>query len=252
MGQLLGHEKLWVSFEKLVRENALGHAYLFFGDTEIGKASFARQLATFIEKGRDEESGESLSDAAVFAPNEKGAIGIDDVRALKRFLWQTPFNSQKRVAIVDGAHALTPEAQGAMLKIVEEPPAHALLMLITYDPQVLSAPLLSRLSKIYFARMPKKSLAKFLAKEKTLTERRAEEIAEKSYGRIGRALKLLGKTEEPADDISKSIEARIVALRERGVVENSGKLAWLLEREALVAQYNVNSPLQKKVVEYKG
>lgn len=248
---VIGHEQLWVSFEKLVRADALGHAYLFFGDVEIGKASFALRLARLIEKGAGEDSAEPLSDTAVFAPNEKGTIGIDEVRALKRFLWQTPFHSSKRVAIVDGAHALTPEAQGAMLKIVEEPPVHGLLIVIAHDPQVLSAPLLSRCEKIYFSRMSKKALAKFLVKEKALTEKRAEEIATKSYGRVGRALKLLGGAEEPSDDIGKSIEARIVALRERGLRENSAKLAWLLERESLVAQYNVNAPLQKKTVEYK-
>lgn len=248
---LIGHEQLWVSFEKLIRENALGHAYLFFGDAEIGKASFARHLSARIEKG-DGLSAEPLSDTAVFIPNEKGTVGIDEVRALKRFLWQTPFNSQKRVGIVDGAHALTPEAQGAMLKIVEEPPAHGLLILITYEPQAISAPLLSRLSKIYFSRMPEKALSQFLVKEKALTERRADEIAKKSHGRVGRALKLLSGAEVPMDDIAKSIEARILALREKGLAENSGKLAWLLEREAQIAQYNVNAPLQKKAVEYKG
>lgn len=248
---ITGHEQLWVSFEKQVRENALGHAYLFFGDAQVGKATFALCLATLIEKGVFESPVEPLSDMVHFLPNEKGSIGIDEVRALKRFLWQTPFNSHKRVAIVDGAHTLTPEAQGAMLKIVEEPPAHGLLILITYEPQVLSAPLLSRCEKIYFLRMSRKALATFLIKEKTLTEKRAEEIAAKSYGRVGRALQLLAAAPEATDDISKSIESRIILLREKGVVANSGKLAWLLERESLVAQYNVNSPLQKKAVEYR-
>lgn len=240
------------TFETLIAKEELGHAYLFDGDREIGKALFAEHLAARIERGIFEVSAEPLLDRMRVSPNERGNLGIDEVRALKHFLWQTPVRSSRRVAIIDGAEALTPEAQGALLKIVEEPPAHGLLVLVTYDSQALTAPLLSRLTKIYFPRMSSCALAAFLVKEKKCSSAEAARIASRAYGRVGRALALLADEPPVADEVGAQLEARIVALRERDLVKNSATLRWLLERALLVAQFNVNAPLQKKAVEYKG
>ncbi len=246
---MIGHEGIQSALEKLARRNALSHAYLFFGDAEIGKASFAEQFANLIEKGVFEKPSTQLLDTAVFGPNEKGNIGIDEVRGIKRFLWQTPLSSSKRIAIIDGADALTPEAQSAMLKIVEEPPVHGLLVFVTHDSEALLAPLVSRLSKIYFSRLSIEKVEQYLIAT-GVSSKKAGEIAAKSYGRIGRALRLLQEGAPEEETMVQALEEEILSLRSAGIVKNSAKLSWLLAREESVKRFNVNPNIQKKAIEY--
>src|SRR3989344_3713775 len=156
------HEKLLKDLALLHDKGQLGHAYIFFGDPNIGKAAAARTLATHIETGvwpEDEEATRPpLTDMQVFAPDEKGAIGIDAARAVKMFLAGKPFVGSRRVAIIDRAQALTPEAQNALLKVAEEPPASALLILVMPDPELLWPTLRSRFQKIYFPPLPRKKM----------------------------------------------------------------------------------------------
>lgn len=248
---LYGHERLQRVCEDLVKREALGHAYLFFGDAEIGKATFAMWLATRVEQGIFAVPQTPLLDTLEVVPNEKGSIGIDEVRALKRFLWQTPLASKKRIAIVDHAEALTPEAQGAMLKVVEEPPAHGLLIFVTHDPQALLPPLVSRLSKIYFTRLPKKKIEEYLLAGGESAPR-AKAIAADAYGRMGRAFRLREKTarnEEPP--LAEDLEALILTLAKEGVAKNGAALAKLLAREEAIQRFNVNPNIQKKAIEYE-
>lgn len=247
---MIGHEAIQKAFEKLVREDALGHAYLFFGDAQIGKASFANGVAALIEQGSFDAHATPRIDATVFTPNEKGNIGIDEVRDIKRFLWQTPLTSKKRMAIIDGADALTPEAQGAMLKIVEEPPAHGLIIFVATDPSTILPPLVSRCAQIYFSRVPTKKIEEYLSRVHKVSEINARCIAIKAHGRVGRAQAILKNENIPTDNLTDAIGARIVALWEEGVEKHSATLRWLLERESLIARYNVNPNIQKKAVEY--
>ncbi len=247
---MIGHESIQKAFEKLEREDSLGHAYLFFGDSQIGKASFAECVASYIEKGIFEVSETQLIDSTLFLPNEKGNIGIDEVRSIRRFLWQTPLSSKKRIAIIDGAESLTNEAQGAILKIVEEPPKHGLIIFVTHDPSAIVSPLVSRCSKVYFSRLSTQKIENYLIDEKKISKTVAHEVALRSYGRIGRALRLLNKETKSPENLSEEIIERIIELREAGVEKNSSKLAWLLERESLIARFNVNPNIQKKAVEY--
>jgi DNA polymerase III delta prime subunit len=247
---LVGYDSLARSFEKLIREGTLGQSYLLYGDREIGKHDFSRALAGFIETGAWEANA-PLLDTVTLEPDEKGTIGIDQVRELRRFLSQTPLVSIRRTALIDGAEALTADAQGALLKLVEEPSSHALLVFTTYEPDALFAPLRSRLTRVYCSRLSRDAVAEFLEKEQELTKVRAKNIAADSFGRIGRALRLSGKAREPAvegRELEMELERAIMELRRDGIPRNVAKLAWLLERETLIKRFNLNPNLQRKAI----
>lgn len=249
---LFGHSDKIKVFKELVDGGYLSHAYLFFGDAQIGKSHFAKLLAYYLEFGKFEEVSDLLIDAAWFLPDEKGTIGIGAVRDVKKFLWQTPLRSPRRLAVIDGAEALTPEAQSALLKIVEEPPPHALLIFIAHDLQVLFPPLLSRLSKIYFPRLSKKEVEEILVGHYKVSVANAKAVALRSFGRMGRALKLLERSgKEAADGLEAELEQKIIDLRGRDIFKNSKKLVWLLDREMLLKRFNLNQNLQRKAVEYQ-
>ncbi len=243
-----GHTDTVHLFQKLVDTQKLSQSYLFFGDEGIGKLLFARSLASYLETGAWDAPRDPLIDFREFRPAEdKFSIGIDDVRALRGFLWNTPLKSSRRIALINDAHLLTPEAQSAMLKIVEEPPVHSLIILISYDPSVFSAPLLSRLSKIYFRRFSENAISAFLEKHKGVPEHRARSIAKQSHGRIGRACALLDTrtSEENGFDMADVI----CSLFDEGVLKNAEKLSWLLKKESDMKQFRLNRELQRRSVQ---
>ena len=251
---LFGHDDKIALFTKLVSEGELHHAYLFFGDPNIGKASFASGLARFLET-RAFEHGNSVApliDVRIVGAST-GTIGVDVVREVKQFLSQTPLVSSRRTAIIDNAHMLTGEAQSSALKMAEEPPSHGLIIFVTHSMHAFFPPLLSRLHKVYFSRLSTPALSEILQAHFKISKEKAERIAPLSFGRIGRALRLLGVI--PAENseqevlVGEEIQDELVRLRTRDAShENVSLRAWLVEREMLVKRYSVNQNLQRKAV----
>jgi len=247
---IFGHEDKVQAFKKLLASDALGHAYLFFGQPEIGKFFFSRLLAYALEYGVFELRDEPLIDAMFIEPAENGKIGVEAVREVRRFLSARPLRSRRRLVVIRDAEGLTKEAQSALLKIVEEPGEAALIIFIAALPQALFAPLRSRLEKIYFRSLPKAEIKSLLQKYYQASPAEAEALAAKSFGCLGRALKLKQRERqsEAANDLKKEIAEKIVALYLKGVKTNAALLGRLLERETALKRFNLNVNLQRKAL----
>ena len=270
---LCGHNGLKESFSVLAKKGSLSHGYIFFGEPQVGKFSFALSLANFLETGNFDSDGRMLSEILVIKEG-----GIDCVREIKNFLWQKPQNSPKRTVIIDNADLLTAEAQSAILKITEEPPEHALIILIVSNLSNILPPILSRLQKIYFPRVAKKEIGDFLIKDLGVNKEKAEELAILAYGRPGRAMDLINNKELSGIDemaqkflgssgfnrsqfIKKLIddqkerpemldiffECLIVALR-KDPVRNHQMIKSVLSRLFLIKSYNTNKRLQIEAI----
>lgn len=250
---LYGYEETIALFTELVAHGAVGHAYLFFGDSGVGKGTFARMFANFLERGSFTLPETPFLDTAEILPDEKGTITIDAVRSVRRFLFERPFAAPRRTVIVRNAGALTDQAEAAMLKIVEEPPSHALIIFVGEHPSALFPPLASRLTKVYFPRMATAALATVLEEHYKVPAAHARQVAKVSFGRMGRALSLLSSTESSAErnPAEAALEETILMLRNEGVVRHAARLAWLLEREMQVKRYNLNPTLQLKAINAK-
>jgi len=217
---MIGHEKIIADLQGLHEHGSLGHGYIFFGPTMVGKRTAAMEFARFLEYGNLEKTatgktGESaaheaiLTDLMLVSPGDNGSIGIDAVREIRNFLWQKPNASPRRTLIIDDAELLTTEAQNALLKLTEEPPVSSLLILVTSDIESILPTITSRLPKIYFGAVPEKEIAMWLAadanedgemdgKKKTTTAKTIKskasnlsEIAKKAMGKPGLAWRLL-------------------------------------------------------------
>lgn len=247
---LFGHEDKIELFKRLVEENKLGHAYLFFGDPQIGKSSFVRHLAYFLEQGEFAVSERPLIDTGFFSPGEKKSIGVETVRAIKNFLSEKPFVSPKRLAVICGCEALTREAESSMLKIAEEPPPQALIVFIASYAETLLPPLLSRLTKIYFSRLAKKNIEEILRLHYKVRAAKAKVVSERSFGRLGRALTLVGIYKDPSadHDLADKIEERIIDVYNKRGYAGSKLLTTLLDREMWIKRFNLNPKLQEKAV----
>lgn len=234
----------------LIAKQRLGAAYVFFGDAHIGKQAFAMALLHYLEHGEFMICKKPLVDGVLVGPNEKNVIGIDDIRRVRKFLFQTPMQSSKRSVVINDAQCVGVEAQSALLKIIEEPPKNALLIFITHDVESLLPPLVSRVSKIYFRRMSKAQIGEILKKTSALKKEEASRIAAESFGRLGWALNAC-KTKEKREvqNIESMIEKSIINLYRENVKKNAKKIKWLLEKESAVKRLSVNPALQKKAVE---
>ena len=270
---ICGHKDLSDKFIGLVKKGVLGHGYVFFGEPQVGKFSFALALVNFLETGNFDIPAKMLSETLVIKQT-----GIDSVREIKNFLWQKPQNSLKRAVIIDAADSLTAEAQNAILKITEEPPEHSLIILIAANTDNLLPPIVSRLHKIYFGRVSRKEIGDFLASHLKISAAKAEEIAAESYGRPGMALDAANKKELKAlkSDAEKFLKlsgfARsqfiknfieeqkekpeildafftflLIRLR-KDAVANHKQIKALLSRFFLIKSYNVNKRLQMEAL----
>ena len=190
---LVGHKEKTKIFKELLKDNGLSHGYIFFGEEQVGKKTFALSLANFLEKGKFEDPSVILSETKLIAP-EEGSIGIDVVKEAKHFLSQKPILSSRRVLIIDDAHKLTPQAQNAILKISEEPPQSSLIIVISPTLDSLIGTLTSRLQRIYFSRIETKEIAE-LMESRGVGTTEAQRIAKSALGRPGRAIDALENVE---------------------------------------------------------
>ena len=274
--QLSGHDNFRKLFEKLIEEKRLSHSYIFFGEREIGKYSFAVSLASFIEKGKFEKPEfrqdgfpkQLLQETLILRP-EGGSLGIDDIRQAKRFLAQRPIYTDKRILIVDNAELLTPEAQNSLLKIAEEPPGTSLMILIAENVDIFLPTLSSRFQKLHFPRLKTDRIANLLENEYSITKNKAAAIAAISLGRPGRAINLAvnekaiethqrakaflagslakrpvidGLVENP-EGISPFF-TEIIAELAKNTVRNYDNLRLITERMTVMSQFNTNRRLQ--------
>lgn len=194
---------------RLADENRLHHAYLLFGPKSAQKKELALSLARHLEQSKP------FIDTRIW---EEEKIGIDEIRDIKKFLFQTPLRSKKRTCIIEEAEHITWQAAPALLKIVEEPPPHSLIIITAREKEVLSKTLLSRLIKIYIP--PQKNIRDISVHSPIRDYSLAEEI-----------------------------EQSMIDLYNKDKIKNAKKISFLLHKlEA--SRLNLNPKLQKKAIEY--
>jgi len=218
---MIGHKKIIEDLQKLADAGGLAHGYIFFGPAMVGKKMVARGLAGYLENGTFAEVP-LLIDGIVIEPGENGSIGIDAAREIKQFLWQKPNTSPRRTLIIDDADCLTTQAQNALLKITEEPPASSLMILVTQDLESIIPTILSRFQSIYFGTVPEGEIVGWLLaggdrRQETrdrdnFSKDKISGVAKKSFGKPGLALRLLNdevlrKNMELAEKFLKSATA---------------------------------------------
>ncbi|MDP2629208.1 MAG: DNA polymerase III subunit gamma/tau [Candidatus Harrisonbacteria bacterium] len=206
-------------------QNRIAHAYLFHGPRGTGKTSMARLLAKvaccltrekdkkFREKGEpcnqcqaclEIDAGRGIDVVEIDAATN---TGVDEIRNLKEGIRLSPTSYPKKVIILDEVHMLSKSAFNALLKTLEEPPEHAVLILATTEYQKVPATIVSRTQRYHFRKLGLKEIVaklKGIVKEEKLTAQddALEFIAALSEGSFRDAESLLEQLAHSSDKLS--------------------------------------------------
>ncbi|NCN87317.1 MAG: DNA polymerase III subunit gamma/tau [Candidatus Pacebacteria bacterium] len=184
---------------KLVKVGSLPQVFLFAGPKGSGKTSTSRIISSVLNKELDEDEHQKIFSGNSFIVNELDAAsnrGIDDIRLLKERVSLPPQLGSKSVYILDEAHMLTREAFNALLKLLEEPPEHAVFILATTELHKIPDTIVSRANLVKFRKALngelKEVLERILQKEKIDFEDQAlDEVINRSGGSFRDAVKIL-------------------------------------------------------------
>jgi len=159
-----GQDRAIKILKNSIRTNHLAHAYLFVGQSGIGKKTTALALAQSINcLNFNDFSGDSCNncisckkimsgnqpDVKIIKPDGR-SIKIDRVRSLRSEIFFKCYESKFKVIIFDEAHFLTIEAANSLLKVLEEPPENTVFILVTSEPQQLPDTIISRCQQVQF------------------------------------------------------------------------------------------------------
>ena len=160
--QLIGQDHITKLLKNAVKTGQIAQAYLFVGSRGTGKTSTARILSKAVNCLQPKEDGNPCNECEVCKAISNGSLldlieidaasnrGIDQIRELKEKIEFSPSEGKYKVYIIDEVHMLTTEAFNALLKTLEEPPAHVIFILATTDVHKLPPTILSRCQRYDF------------------------------------------------------------------------------------------------------
>jgi DNA polymerase-3 subunit delta' len=197
-----GQDKPIEILKNALRSSSIAGAYLFVGQEAIGKQLVALNFAKSINCLSENDLPCDICPACLkidkrqhpdvhfIAPLDSDAIKIEYIRDLKKDINLRPYEAKKKVFIINDAHNFTAEASNAILKILEEPPADSVIILITSKPALLFKTIVSRCQILKFYPLARARLKEILKKDYRLGDDPAHFLAYFSEGRIGNALRL--------------------------------------------------------------
>ncbi len=147
LDEVLGQDHVTNILRRALEQGKIAHAYLLTGPRGVGKTSVARILAHEINQLPYNEEASHLDIIEIDAASNNG---VDDIRALREKAQVAPVSAPKKIYIIDEVHMLSKPAFNALLKTLEEPPAHVVFILATTDADKLPATILSRVQQFFF------------------------------------------------------------------------------------------------------
>lgn len=204
--EVIGQQYVVRSIQNAIRTGTVGHAYLFCGPRGTGKTTMARLLARAIncehpEKapcGECENCKEAIAGTHpdIIEINAANETHVDDIRDLIDRAQLAPMLGKYKIYIIDEVHQLSSSAASALLKTLEEPPAHVIFILATTDPQKLLPTIISRCQRFDFTRIDTEQIKDHLLDISNkegfqLDPDAAEEIAELADGGMRDSLSIL-------------------------------------------------------------
>ena len=205
---IIGQEQIKEHLRGAISTGKVSHAYIINGERSSGKEFIARVFAMALqcEKGEVEPCGECHSckqalgnnqPDIIYVSHEKpNTIGVEDIRTqINGDIGIKPYSSPRKIYIINEGEKMTVQAQNALLKTLEEPPAYAVILILTTQVEVLLPTILSRCVVLNMKPVSDALVKKYLMEELAVPDYKANICVAFARGNVGKA-KLLASSEE--------------------------------------------------------
>ena len=226
-----GQDHVTSTLRNEIKNGRVSHAYLFTGSRGTGKTTCAKILAKAVNCENNQE-GEPCNECEVCRGIESGDIfdvveidaasnnGVDNIRDLREEANYTPSRGKYRVYIIDEVHMLSTGAFNALLKTLEEPPAHVIFILATTEVHKLPATILSRCQRFDFKRIQPETMSKRLMQVAslegiTLDDDAAILIARIADGALRDGLSILDQCASRSKEVNSALVSEVAGLAGR-------------------------------------
>lgn len=198
--EVVGHKEIIRHLQNAIQLGKISHAYIFSGETGSGKKLLATTFAMTLQcekKGIDpcldcssckKAMSKNHPDIIHVTHEKPNSIGIEDIRTqLIEDVEIKPYCSSYKIYIISEAEKLTLQAQNALLKTIEEPPAYAIILLLTSNMDALLPTITSRCVKLSLRPVKESMVKEYLMEKLHLPDYQAQMEASFAQGNIGRA-----------------------------------------------------------------
>ena len=227
---IIGHKREIEHLEKAISTGKVSHAYIFSGEKGTGKLTLANAFAMALQcTGEGEKpcgTCHSCHQAAsgnhpdiIHITHEKpNSIGVDDVRdQLVGDVQIRPYNGKYKIYIMPDAEKMTVQAQNAILKTIEEPPAYVVILLLTTNQELFLPTILSRCVQMNLKPLRDGDIKTYLVQKEKISEDKAEVYAAFARGNLGKAVHLAESEEFQA--VYQTMLALLKHLRSMDIAE---------------------------------
>ena len=200
---ILGHEQIIEHLQNAIKTDKVSHAYILDGPDMSGKKMIADAFSMTLEcekKGTEpcmechsckQALGKNQPDIIYLQHEKPNTISVDDIRSqINNDIGVKPYSSPYKVYIVDEAEKMNVQAQNALLKTIEEPPAYAVILLLTNNAEIFLPTILSRGVRLSLKAVPDEKIKAYLMENYEVPDYKADVCVAFAQGNVGKAIEL--------------------------------------------------------------
>lgn len=245
---ILGHEQIIAHLQNAIEEDKVSHAYIFNGPEASGKMMLAEAFAMALQcegEGKPpclecrscRQAADHNQPDIIYVSHEKpNTIGVDDIRTqINNDIDIKPYSSRYKVYIVDEAQKMNQQAQNALLKTIEEPPAYAIILLLTTNADSFLQTILSRCITLNLKAVKEDKIKEYLMKHYQIPDYQADICAAFSQGNVGKAIQLASS--EEFGELKASVLQLMKRLEDIDLYEMTGAVKQIAEYKLSVNDY---------------
>lgn len=227
---VIGQEQLVEHLQNTIKTGKVAHAYIINGERSSGKEFIARVFAAALQcEGEGEKpcgnchsckqvQTQSQPDIITVLHEKPNTIGVEDIRTkINNDIGIKPYSSPRKIYIMNEGEKMTVQAQNALLKTLEEPPAYAVIMILTTNLDTLLPTILSRCALLNMKPVADEKVKRYLMEEQHVPEYKADVCVAFARGNLGKAKALA--TSEEFDNIKNEAVTLLKYIRDMEIYE---------------------------------